>query len=141
MPAARLGDALTTCRGLGAVTHESQSTEDVTEQYFDLEARLENARRLEARLLELLESKAASLTDVIEVEHELAAVRETIERFEGNLRLWSNQVAFSTIRMQLTTRDRYTAMEHASLGGEIAEAFNGSVRLLGEVALGLLVRG
>ncbi|NSW56010.1 MAG: DUF4349 domain-containing protein [Armatimonadetes bacterium] len=85
---------------LGRVHEISTDTQDVTEQYVDLEARIRNRKREEEALLELMKRRG-SLEDIIRVEARLSEVRETIERFEGQLRLLKDQVALSTITVSL----------------------------------------
>ena len=82
---------------LGRVESESQSGQDVTAQYVDLEARLNNARNTEQRLIDLLKQRTGKLSDVLEVETELSRVREEIERMEGERRLLSKQVEYATL--------------------------------------------
>jgi len=48
------------------------NAEDVGEEFTDVTARMGNARRLEARLIDLLATRTASLKDVLDVERELA---------------------------------------------------------------------
>jgi hypothetical protein len=97
VPGAQLDAALAELKTLGRVEAESQSGQDVTAQYVDLEARLSNARNTEQRLLDLLRQRTGKLSDVLEVETELSRVREEIERMEGERRLLSKQVAFATV--------------------------------------------
>lgn len=97
VPAARLDAAIADLRTLGRIESESQTGQDVTARYVDLEARLSNSRNTEQRLLELLRQRTGKLSDVLEVETELSRVREEIERMEGERRLLSKQVEFSTI--------------------------------------------
>jgi hypothetical protein len=77
------------------------SAQDITEQYFDLEIRLANQRRLETRLLELLERRTNELSDLLEIEREAARVRGEIEQLEGRKRFWDNQVSLSTLQVEL----------------------------------------
>lgn len=84
-------------RKLGKEEMFSLSAEDITEQYFDLELSLRNQQRLEARLLELLGRQTNRLSDLLEIEKELARVRGEIDAFEGKKRFWDNRVAFSTL--------------------------------------------
>jgi len=56
-----------------------------------------NARRLEDRLITLLNTRTGKLDEVLRVERELARVREEIERYEGRLRYLSSRVATSTL--------------------------------------------
>ena len=62
------------------------SAEDVGEEYVDVQARVANAHRLEQRLIEVLATKTGKLSDILNVERELARVREEIERMEGRMR-------------------------------------------------------
>ena len=64
----------------GKVETVNVTAEDVGEEFVDLSARVANARRLEARLIELLATRTGKLSDVLTVERELARVRADIER-------------------------------------------------------------
>lgn len=79
---------------------ESKSIEvkDVTEEYIDIEARLESKRQLEQRYLSLLE-KAKNVKDILEIESNLNGVREEIESKQGRLNYLQNQIALSTITL------------------------------------------
>jgi hypothetical protein len=79
----------------------SVNAEDVSEEYVDVTARAENARRLETRLVDLLARRTGKLEDVLAVERELARVREEIERYEGRLRFLRTRAAFSTLAVTL----------------------------------------
>jgi hypothetical protein len=70
-------------RGLSTkVVEESVSSQDVTEEFVDLESSLRNLRATEARLLALLE-RAQKVEEVITVQRELTNVRGQIEKIEG----------------------------------------------------------
>ena len=97
VPAARFDDAMSGMAPLGKVERSTATAQDVGEEFVDLTARVENARRLEARLVALLAQRTGKLEDVLAVERELARVREEIERYEGRLRFLSSRVATSTV--------------------------------------------
>lgn len=97
MPAARFDDALAALRPLGNVESVTVSTADVGEEYVDVNARMDNARKLEGRLIGLLATRTGKLRDVLDVERELSRVREEIERYEGRLRYLRTRAAVSTI--------------------------------------------
>lgn len=86
---------------IGKVQSVNVSAQDVGEEFVDLTARLANARRLEARLIELLANRTGRLTDVLTVERELARIRETIERYEGRLRYLQTRVSVSSLTVQV----------------------------------------
>ncbi|MDB4948298.1 MAG: hypothetical protein JWM27_947 [Gemmatimonadetes bacterium] len=101
VPAARWDDAVAALAPLGKVeTVNAQAADDAGERV-DARARLANARRLEARLVRLLDDRAGSLADVLEVERELARARGDVERYDARLRLLSGRQAMSTLTLQL----------------------------------------
>jgi hypothetical protein len=104
VPADRFDAAIRGARDLGAVTRDDSQAEDITDAFTDLSARLANSRHLEQRLLKLVDERTAGVTDLLEVERELARVRGEIEAAEGRLRLWNDQVALSRITVELVAK-------------------------------------
>ena len=101
LPADQTETGLTELKKLGRLMEESQNSSDVTSQYVDLAARLLNARNSELRLLGLMRDRAGDLKEVIEMEREVASVRESIERMEAQQKDLSNKVQFVTIQLEL----------------------------------------
>lgn len=97
VPSDKLDAALEKLAELGEIREEDIRAQDVTEQYVDLEARLANARRLEARLIQLLNERNAKLEDIIKIEKELGRVRENIESMTARKRYFDSRVSMSTI--------------------------------------------
>src|SRR5688500_2887202 len=110
IPAARYDQAVGGLGGIGRVESVNTSVEDVGEEFVDISARVANAKRLEERLVTLLATRTARLSDVLAVERELARVREEIERYEGRLRYLRTRAAVSTLSV--------TVHEPAPLLGE-----------------------
>lgn len=104
VPADRFDDALSGLAPIGKVESVNVSAQDVGEEYVDIAARVENAHRLEARLIALLANRTGKLQDVLSVERELARVREEIERYEGRLRFLRARVAMSTLTVNVHER-------------------------------------
>jgi anti-sigma factor RsiW/uncharacterized small protein (DUF1192 family) len=102
LPSDRIDAGLNDLRKLGKVQEESQNSSDVTSQYVDLRARLTNARNTEQRLLRLLSERTGKLTDVVEVEREIARVREEIERMEAQQKDMTNKAQFATIQLEVS---------------------------------------
>lgn len=101
VPAERFDDLLTGLEPVGRVEFLNVAAEHVGEEFVDLSARAQNARRLEERLLDLLGTRTGRLQDVLSVERELARVREEIERIEGRLRYLKARTALSTLSVTL----------------------------------------
>ena len=102
VPADQLDTSLAELKTLGRVESESQSGQDVTSQYIDLQARLGNARNTEQRLTDLLRQRTGKLSDVLEVEQEVDRVRGEIEQMEAERKTMSNQVSFATLNATIT---------------------------------------
>src|SRR6266487_3092027 len=94
-------EALAGLRPIGKLERVDVNAEDVGEEFVDVTARMENARRLEQRLVTLLAARTGKLSDVLAVERELARVREEIERYEGRLRYLRTHAATSTLAVQV----------------------------------------
>ena len=101
IPAAQYDVTLADLRALGRVGQEQQSSEEVTSQIVDLDARLKNARETEAQLAEILRARAGKIGDVLEVEKEMARVRGEIEVMEADQKQLHERVAFASIDLNL----------------------------------------
>ena len=97
VPANRFDEGLSGLAPIGKLESVNVSAEDVGEEFTDATARMANARRLETRLIELIATRTGKLKDVLDVEQELARVREEIERYEGRLRYLQAHAALSTL--------------------------------------------
>ena len=102
IPSNRLDAALADLKGLGRVEKESQSGEEVTQQYVDLQARLANAKHTEQRLTEILRERTGKLSDVLAVEMQISRVRGEIEQMEAQRKTLKNQVDFATLNLTVT---------------------------------------
>jgi hypothetical protein len=101
LPAARFDEAVSGLSPLGKVESVNVSAQDVGEEFVDITARVTNARRLELRLIDLLANRTGKLQEVLQVERELARVREEIERYEGRLRYLRTRSAVSTLTINV----------------------------------------
>lgn len=100
VPSESYADFLNDASAAGSVTYKSETTEDVTADYVDLEARLESLRTQEARLLELA-GQAGDLADLLAIEEQLAQVRYEIESYTGQQRVYDSLLAYSTVDVSL----------------------------------------
>jgi len=80
------------------IENKNISTEDVTEQFIDVQARLKTKKELEIRYKEILK-QAKTVQDIVSIESQIASVRSEIESMEGRLNYLKNQVAFSTLNV------------------------------------------
>jgi hypothetical protein len=102
VPRAQFETALKMIEPAGDVVHREIKAEDVTDEFFDLEVRLRNARAMRDRLAKLLQQ--AAVKEALDIEKELARVTEEIERIEGKLKLFRHRVAYSTLNVAFQAR-------------------------------------
>jgi hypothetical protein len=124
IPTTQCDAALDELKRLGRVEEERQTTEEVGSQSEDLDIRLKNARQAETRLSDILRMGTGKISDVLEVEKEMARVREEIERMESEQKHLNNRVAFASIELNLT--EQYQAQVGGGsslLGLRIRNAF------------------
>lgn len=107
VPVTAYGDFLTAAATLGELQSRREDSQEVTAEFYDLQARLRNKQREEERLLQLLETQTGDLQDVLEVERALSRVREEVERFQGSLRMLQDQTSLSTVTLQFSERESY----------------------------------
>lgn len=86
-------------KGIEEFDYKEITSQDVTAEYLDLQARIKTKKELESRYLAILQ-KANTVTDLLEVERQLAEVRGEIESMQGRLKYLKNQVSFSTLSIQ-----------------------------------------
>lgn len=118
---------------LGVTQRREVQSEDVSEEYVDLSARLKSKQGIEARLLELVQKKTDEVKDILTVETELGRVREEIERVEGRLKYLADRVALTTITIDAREQRDYVPPEVPSLAAKIAQTFQASLDVLWQV--------
>lgn len=126
VPSAQFDRLVAGLTPIGKVEAVNVSAQEVTEEFVDVTARAENARRLEARLVDLLARRTGKLEEVLTVERELARVREEIERYDGRLRYLRTRAAFSTLAVAL--HEPVPVLGQRPGTNPIAEAFRESWR-------------
>lgn len=123
VPAPQLDATVARLRTLGEEQSLTLNAEDVTEQYFDLEIQLRNRRELESRLRLLMARPGNDLSDLLEIEKEVARVRSEIEQMEGRKRFWDNRVSFATLAVTLQEPAPLIAGAQGGVWQTLTEAF------------------
>lgn len=105
VPSDKLTPALAAIRGVSKrVEKETLSSEDVSEQYVDLDARVRNLEATEEELRQLLivaRQNSKKATDVLEVHQQLTLIRGEIEQARGRMRYLSQIAAMSSITLDV----------------------------------------
>lgn len=100
VPQANLYSVISSISACGEVTDKTIAAQDVTEEYYDSQARLKVLQAKEERLLSLMD-KAANITEIISVENELSKTRSEIEVLTGRLQYLTNATEYSLINITL----------------------------------------
>lgn len=103
VPSSSLDKTLSLISGFGKEISKTVSARDITDEYRDQEAELNNLKSLRERLRTLLD-KAVTVRDVLEVEDQLNRVQTKIDQIEGRLKSLKNQVMYSSV--DITAREK-----------------------------------
>ena len=132
VPEGAFTDAIDGLESIGKLKEENVSLQDVTEEYIDLRARLDNLERQEERYLEILD-KATTVEDILRVEYQLERIRGEIESLQGRLNYLDNRINLSTIQIQL---EEPLEVVHES---RIGDAFNRSIDAFLSAIRGIII--
>lgn len=100
VPASRFTEFLDQAGEVAHMTYRNEYSQNVSEAYYDLEARLTTQRTKLLRLQELL-AQAENMADIITIESAISDTELQIEYLTGSLRSYDSLVDFSTIRLSL----------------------------------------
>ena len=125
------------------VESESTDSQDVTEEYIDLESRLKNAEATEQQYLALLE-KAEDVDDILRIYDYLSWVRQDIEQIKGRMQYLERTTSMSLISVELEPET--TDAPLVSVGWSALEVLKAAARglvtfgqWLGTIAIWLLI--
>ncbi len=120
IPVAKFDAFLDLVSKLGELERKQLHSQDVTEEFFDLETRIKNKKVEEGRLVKHLTESTGKLKEILDVEREISRVREEVERMEGRIRLLANLAELTTVNV--------TAHERTGFVPETAPTFSTRAR-------------
>ncbi|MCH8498593.1 MAG: DUF4349 domain-containing protein [Marinobacter sp.] len=100
VPASSLNTTMASLESFGKVVSRRVSSDDVTEQYVDIDARLQTMIALRDRLRILLD-QAQDVSDVLAIERELSRVQADIDAMQARLKTLNGQVELATINVSI----------------------------------------
>jgi uncharacterized protein DUF4349 len=136
VPANQFDAALSSIEKLSSnVIQRGISGSDVTEEFIDLEARIRTQKALELQFLTIMK-QSGNISDALEVQRQIAAVRTEIEKLEGRKRFLENRASLSTISVDLKS-PIMIAVNTSSFGRSLRESVSDSVDVASSIVLGL----
>jgi hypothetical protein len=140
VPQANLDATIEALTKLGTVVNTQVSSDDVTTQIVDTEARLKNLRQQEAMTQKIME-RTGSIKDVLAVSQQLSQVRDQIERLDAQVKQLKTQVAYSTIKLQLSAAIVGGPVNSNTFGQQVQDRWNRSTRGASQLVIGLTLLG
>lgn len=133
IPAKNLDAFLSQMGTIGNVISRSKSSENITLEYADNEARKATLELEEKKLMELLD-QATILEDIITLESRLSDIHYRLDAYSSALRKYDDLVDFSTVNISVSEVQKMTETRAETLGERITAAFSDSLYELKEFA-------
>ena len=123
------------------VLSRSESTDDITDSYYDTESRISSLRTQLERLEQLL-GEASDVSTMLDIESRLAEVRYELESYQSTMQRYEKRIAYSTVNISITEVRVYSEQSEDSFAQRLGKAFSSSwadfVDGLGNFAVGLV---
>jgi hypothetical protein len=137
IPVASFSSALGEAGKLGEVKYQSIGTEDVTQEYVDLEARITNSEANVRQLLQLF-AKAETVDEILKVQSVLNSAQEELEQLKGRQRYLDENTSYSTLTMGLYEAGaEVVPVSGWGFVGALKDALHNIVDAFSQVARGL----
>jgi hypothetical protein len=119
IPAQHFHAALEELATFGLLVDKSVKSDEVTDQFYDLQTRLANAEKTRERYLKLMD-RATSIPEILKLERELERINQMIETYKGKLGRLSHLTLHSTITVSTKERTRL-----GPVGFAVGQVFKG----------------
>ncbi len=138
VPEDRFEETLDRLTALGIVRSRRVTAVDVGDRIVDVAARLRNLRRTEGDMLRIMD-RSGHIGEVLDVENQLTAVRESIEELAAESADLQHRVAYATIDVTVATEPAPSAAPTVTMQldavwrAAVARVWNVTLRLAGGV--------
>ncbi|MEQ8174587.1 MAG: DUF4349 domain-containing protein [Syntrophomonadaceae bacterium] len=138
VPANKAPEMISFLEKSGKVLEQSKASTDVSDEYYDTDARLKVMVKEEERLLNLLETRAATIQDLLAVEKEIARVRGEREALQARMNRLNNMVDYTTFAVSLEENKAALQAPKGTLG-KAGQGFVSSLNQLVKLLNGLFI--
>ncbi|MDG3007431.1 DUF4349 domain-containing protein [Paludisphaera mucosa] len=141
IPVDRFDGFVEAVKALGELEQFNRKSQDVTAEFYDIEAHVKNKKVQELTLQKILEERSGQLEEVLKVEVELSRVRGEIEQLQGRMRVLEALSSLATLTLTLRERDRFEppAPVVADFPTQVARTWHASITQLVDVGKGLIL--
>lgn len=143
IPSVQLDAFLNEISASANVTSRSESVEDVTLQYSDIESHKKALNLERDRLWELIQ-QADSMDAVIALQTRIGEIEYQLNSYESQLRLYDNQVSYSTVSIDITEVGNYSPAREDSVAARIRLGFSSNLSRMGallqDLFVGIIIR-
>jgi hypothetical protein len=122
-------------KGMGKLVSENMNGSDITAEYRDTLARVDNLKIQEQSLQQIM-TKAKNVDEILRIETELNRVRTDIDIYSGNLKRWDNLVQLSTINIYLKEL-KPEELKSVDVPGMWGKAYQGFIKAINNIVVGL----
>lgn len=138
VPQDKLEEFLNAAETAGNIRNRTENISDITLQYADTEDHIKALETEQTRLLELMEH-ADSVESIIALETRLSEVRYQLGSYKSQIKVYDNQVEYSTVDIRVSEVAIYTAKDRAGAGERIAAGFKQSCEFIKVFTIDLFV--
>ena len=133
IPASQYDAFMASVVEIGAMTYRSESKDDVTMSYIDIESHIRALETEYATLLEILD-KAESLEDVILLQNRISEVNYELDSYKSQIRKYDDLISYCTIYIHVNEVLRETVPNERTLtfGERIVTGLRENVLDIGE---------
>lgn len=111
---------------IGKLNAKKINLTDVTEEYVDLNIRLENNLAYLNQYKEILK-KAKTIEDILKVQEKIRRIEEEIESKKGRIQFLDNRVNYSTLQLEISELISVKISNQPTFGRRITNAFKNGI--------------
>ncbi len=131
IPAEKLDEFVSLVGDAATVVYNNTNVEDITSEYIDVESRIAALEAEQAALMEMIK-KASDVNQLLDIQARLSEVNGNLESYKAQLKVFSEQVAMSTVTMNIDEVDRESAAEKRGFWSEVGSRLSDNVYNIGQ---------